>query len=154
MVTWNNLDTLTSYLKNEYYALYPLYNFYFTRDAAVTSVSDFAKADAQRIRTEHHLEVPDRGHATTRSSRKTASGLGNASNGSERRSKHEFLHFFVLSFFALRFQQTVCPRSARLTLSYSRNQGTQALACNPSSIRRENYRINCARLSMGYLKIF
>lgn len=30
------IDTLTSYLKNEYYALYPLYNFYFTRDAAVT----------------------------------------------------------------------------------------------------------------------
>ena len=29
-------DTLTSYLRNEYYALYPLYNFYFTRDAAVT----------------------------------------------------------------------------------------------------------------------
>ena len=30
------VDTLTAYLKNEYYALYPLYNFYFTRDAAVT----------------------------------------------------------------------------------------------------------------------
>lgn len=30
------VDTLTSFLKNEYYALYPLYNFYFTRDAAVT----------------------------------------------------------------------------------------------------------------------
>lgn len=30
------VDTLTSYLRNEYYALYPLYNFYFTRDAAVT----------------------------------------------------------------------------------------------------------------------
>ncbi|MBR5568962.1 MAG: arginine deiminase [Bacteroidales bacterium] len=30
------INTLTSYLKNEYYALYPLYNFYFTRDAAVT----------------------------------------------------------------------------------------------------------------------
>ena len=30
------IDTLSSYLKNEYYALYPLYNFYFTRDAAVT----------------------------------------------------------------------------------------------------------------------
>lgn len=30
------IDTLTSFLKNEYYALYPLYNFYFTRDAAVT----------------------------------------------------------------------------------------------------------------------
>jgi len=30
------IDTLTAYLKNEYYALYPLYNFYFTRDAAVT----------------------------------------------------------------------------------------------------------------------
>ena len=30
------IDTLTSYLGNEYYALYPLYNFYFTRDSAVT----------------------------------------------------------------------------------------------------------------------
>lgn len=30
------VDTLTSFMKNEYYALYPLYNFYFTRDAAVT----------------------------------------------------------------------------------------------------------------------
>ena len=30
------IDTLTSYFRNEYYALYPLYNFYFTRDAAVT----------------------------------------------------------------------------------------------------------------------
>lgn len=30
------INTLTSYLSNEYYALYPLYNFYFTRDAAVT----------------------------------------------------------------------------------------------------------------------
>lgn len=30
------INTLTSYLRNEYYALFPLYNFYFTRDAAVT----------------------------------------------------------------------------------------------------------------------
>ena len=30
------INTLTSYLGNEYYALYPLYNFYFTRDSAVT----------------------------------------------------------------------------------------------------------------------
>ncbi len=30
------VDSLTSYFRNEYYALYPLYNFYFTRDAAVT----------------------------------------------------------------------------------------------------------------------
>lgn len=30
------VDSLTAYLRNEYYALYPLYNFYFTRDAAVT----------------------------------------------------------------------------------------------------------------------
>ena len=30
------INTLTSYFKNEYYALPPLYNFYFTRDAAVT----------------------------------------------------------------------------------------------------------------------
>lgn len=30
------INTLTSFLNNEYYALYPLYNFYFTRDSAVT----------------------------------------------------------------------------------------------------------------------
>ncbi len=30
------INTLTSYLNEEYYALYPLYNFYFTRDASVT----------------------------------------------------------------------------------------------------------------------
>ncbi len=30
------VDSLTTYFRNEYYALYPLYNFYFTRDAAVT----------------------------------------------------------------------------------------------------------------------
>ena len=30
------VNTLTAYMRNEYYALYPLYNFYFTRDAAVT----------------------------------------------------------------------------------------------------------------------
>lgn len=30
------INTLTSFIRNEYYALYPLYNFYFTRDAAVT----------------------------------------------------------------------------------------------------------------------
>ncbi len=30
------IDSLTAYLKDEYYALYPLYNFYFTRDASVT----------------------------------------------------------------------------------------------------------------------
>lgn len=29
-------NTLTAYLSDEYYALYPLYNFYFTRDASVT----------------------------------------------------------------------------------------------------------------------
>ncbi len=34
------IDTLTAYLKDEYYALYPLYNFYFTRDAAVTIGND------------------------------------------------------------------------------------------------------------------
>ncbi len=32
----SKVDSLTSFFKNEYYALYPLYNFYFTRDAAVT----------------------------------------------------------------------------------------------------------------------
>ncbi|PKP37083.1 MAG: arginine deiminase [Bacteroidetes bacterium HGW-Bacteroidetes-14] len=30
------INTLTAYLKDDYYALLPLYNFYFTRDAAVT----------------------------------------------------------------------------------------------------------------------
>lgn len=30
------INSLTAYLKEEYYALYPLYNFYFTRDASVT----------------------------------------------------------------------------------------------------------------------
>lgn len=30
------IDSLTAFLRDEYYALYPLYNFYFTRDAAVT----------------------------------------------------------------------------------------------------------------------
>lgn len=30
------IDTLTSFLNEEYYALFPLYNFYFTRDASVT----------------------------------------------------------------------------------------------------------------------
>lgn len=30
------INSLTAYLKDEYYALYPLYNFYFTRDASVT----------------------------------------------------------------------------------------------------------------------
>ena len=30
------INTLSAFLKNEYYALYPLYNFYFTRDAAIT----------------------------------------------------------------------------------------------------------------------
>ncbi len=32
----SKVDSLTSYFRNEYYALYPLYNFYFTRDASVT----------------------------------------------------------------------------------------------------------------------
>lgn len=30
------MDSLTAFIKNDYYALDPLYNFYFTRDAAVT----------------------------------------------------------------------------------------------------------------------
>ena len=30
------INTLTSFLNEDYYALFPLYNFYFTRDAAVT----------------------------------------------------------------------------------------------------------------------
>lgn len=31
-----NINTLTAFLNEDYYALFPLYNFYFTRDAAVT----------------------------------------------------------------------------------------------------------------------
>lgn len=34
------IDTLSAYMNNEYYALFPLYNFYFTRDAAVTFGND------------------------------------------------------------------------------------------------------------------
>lgn len=30
------INTLSAYMNNDYYALFPLYNFYFTRDAAVT----------------------------------------------------------------------------------------------------------------------
>ncbi|HBZ35186.1 MAG TPA: arginine deiminase [Rikenellaceae bacterium] len=30
------MDTLTAFLKDEYYALFPLYNYYFTRDASVS----------------------------------------------------------------------------------------------------------------------
>lgn len=30
------MDTLTAYLKDDYYALFPLYNYYFTRDASVS----------------------------------------------------------------------------------------------------------------------
>ena len=32
----SKIDTLTEYLKDDFYALLPLYNFYFTRDASVT----------------------------------------------------------------------------------------------------------------------
>ena len=34
------VDTLTSFLGDDYYALHPLYNFYFTRDASVTIGND------------------------------------------------------------------------------------------------------------------
>jgi Arginine deiminase len=34
------INSLTAYLKDEYYALYPLYNFYFTRDASVSIGND------------------------------------------------------------------------------------------------------------------
>lgn len=54
------IDTLTSFLKNEYYALYPLYNFYFTRDAAVT-VGDTAlicsMANKVRVRESMIMEA-------------------------------------------------------------------------------------------------
>ncbi|MCI2081810.1 MAG: arginine deiminase family protein [Bacteroidales bacterium] len=34
------MDTLTAFLNDEYYALFPLYNFYFTRDSSVTIGND------------------------------------------------------------------------------------------------------------------
>lgn len=54
------VNTLTSFLRNEYYALYPLYNFYFTRDAAVT-VGDNAlicrMANKVRMRESYIMEA-------------------------------------------------------------------------------------------------
>lgn len=54
------INTLTSFLRNEYYALYPLYNFYFTRDAAVT-VGDTAlicsMANKVRVRESMIMEA-------------------------------------------------------------------------------------------------
>ena len=50
------ISTLTSYFKNEYYALPPLYNFYFTRDAAVTLGSQvLACRMANRVRMREAL---------------------------------------------------------------------------------------------------
>ena len=54
------IDTLTAFLKNEYYALYPLYNFYFTRDAAVTmgnSVLICRMANKVRMRESYIMDA-------------------------------------------------------------------------------------------------
>ena len=54
------ISTLTAYLKNEYYALYPLYNFYFTRDSAVTigdSVLVCRMANKVRMRESFIMEA-------------------------------------------------------------------------------------------------
>ena len=54
------INTLTAYLKNEYYALYPLYNFYFTRDSAVTigdSVLVCRMANKVRMRESFIMEA-------------------------------------------------------------------------------------------------
>ena len=47
------IDTLTAYIKDEYYALSPLYNFYFTRDASASVGKDVLickKANQVRVR--------------------------------------------------------------------------------------------------------
>ena len=50
------INTLTSFLNEDYYALFPLYNFYFTRDAAVT-IGDNALICkmANKVRTRESL---------------------------------------------------------------------------------------------------
>lgn len=50
------INSLTSYLKDEYYALYPLYNFYFTRDASVSIGNDVMICKmANRVRMRESL---------------------------------------------------------------------------------------------------
>ncbi len=54
------VNTLTDYLKDDYYALLPLYNFYFTRDASVTvgnNVLICKMANAVRMRESIILEA-------------------------------------------------------------------------------------------------
>lgn len=58
------INTLTSFLNEDYYALFPLYNFYFTRDAAVT-IGDHAlickMANRVRMRESIIMEAIYRG---------------------------------------------------------------------------------------------
>ena len=50
------IDTLTAYLKDEYYALLPLYNYYFTRDASVSIGNNLLVCKmANRVRTRESL---------------------------------------------------------------------------------------------------
>ena len=50
------INTLTSFLNEDYYALFPLYNFYFTRDAAVTIGNNALICKmANRVRTRESL---------------------------------------------------------------------------------------------------
>ena len=50
------INTLTAYLKDEYYALLPLYNYYFTRDASVSIGNNLLVCKmANRVRTRESL---------------------------------------------------------------------------------------------------
>ena len=50
------IDTLTAFLKDEYYALLPLYNYYFTRDASVSIGNNMLICKmANRVRTRESL---------------------------------------------------------------------------------------------------
>lgn len=50
------IDTLTAFLKDEYYALHPLYNFYFTRDASASIGNDVLICKmANRVRVRESL---------------------------------------------------------------------------------------------------
>lgn len=50
------IDTLTAFLNDEYYALHPLYNFYFTRDASASIGSDVLICKmANRVRVRESL---------------------------------------------------------------------------------------------------
>ena len=50
------MNTLTAYLKDEYYALHPLYNYYFTRDASVSIGNNMLICKmANKVRTRESL---------------------------------------------------------------------------------------------------